>query len=111
MYLVVGLGNPETEYANTRHNMGFDTINEIAKNNNIAISKTKFNALYEMARIQEEKVVLLKPLTYMNLSGKAIKEAMSYFGIEEENLIVIYDDIDVEKGKIKIRKKGRTRIT
>ena len=106
MYLIVGLGNPENEYAHTRHNMGFDTINELAKNNNINITKTKFKALYETGIIQNEKVILLKPQTYMNLSGEAIKEARDFYNVKPEEIIVIYDDIDIEKGKIKLRKKG-----
>ena len=106
MYLIVGLGNPESEYAHTRHNMGFDTINELAKNNNINITKTKFKALYETGIIQNEKVILLKPQTYMNLSGEAIKESRDFYNVKPEEIIVIYDDIDIEKGKIKLRKKG-----
>ncbi len=106
MYLIVGLGNPESEYANTRHNMGFDTINEIAKNNNISITKSKFKALYEIGIIQGKKVILLKPQTFMNLSGEAIKEVVNFYNIEAEKIIVIYDDIDTEKGNIRIRKKG-----
>ena len=106
MYLIVGLGNPESEYAHTRHNMGFDTINELAKNNNINITKTKFKALYETGIIQNEKVILLKPQSYMNLSGEAIKEARDFYNVKPEEIIVIYDDIDIEKGKIKLRKKG-----
>ena len=106
MYLIVGLGNPESEYAHTRHNMGFDTINELAKNNNINITKTKFKALYETGIIQNEKVILLKPQTYMNLSGESIKEICDFYNIEAKDIIVIYDDIDIEKGKIKLRKKG-----
>ena len=106
MYLIVGLGNPESEYAHTRHNMGFDTINELAKSNNINITKTKFKALYETGIIQNEKVILLKPQTYMNLSGEAIKEARDFYNVKPEEIIVIYDDIDIEKGKIKLRKKG-----
>ena len=96
MYLIVGLGNPESEYAHTRHNMGFDTINELAKNNNINITKTKFKALYETGIIQNEKVILLKPQTYMNLSGEAIKEARDFYNVKPEEIIVIYDDIDIE---------------
>ena len=106
MYLIVGLGNPENEYANTRHNMGFDTINEIAKRNNITITKSKFKGLYETAIIQGKKVILLKPQTYMNLSGESIKEVVNFYNIEPKEIIVIYDDIDIEKGKIKLRKKG-----
>lgn len=106
MYLIVGLGNPENEYAHTRHNMGFDTINEIAKKNNININKTKFKSLYETSIIQGEKVILLKPQTFMNLSGESVKEVVDFYNIEPEKVIVIYDDIDIEKGHIKIRKKG-----
>lgn len=106
MYLIVGLGNPENEYAHTRHNMGFDTINQIAKNNNIQITKNKFKGLCESTIIQNQKVILLKPQTYMNLSGEAIKEARDFYNVKPEEIIVIYDDIDIEKGHIKIRKKG-----
>lgn len=106
MYLIVGLGNPESEYANTRHNMGFNTINEIAKKNNITVTKNKFKGLYETGIIEGKKVILLKPQTYMNLSGESIKEIVDFYNIKPEEIIVIYDDIDIEKGKIKIRKKG-----
>lgn len=106
MYLIIGLGNPEPEYSNTRHNMGFDTINIIAQNNNINISKSKFKGLCETGIIQGKKVILLKPQTYMNLSGESVKEVVNFYNIELENIIVIYDDMDIEKGKIKIRKKG-----
>ncbi len=106
MYLIVGLGNPENEYANTRHNMGFNTINEIAKNNNINIVKEKFKGLYEIGVMQGKKVILLKPQTYMNLSGESVKEIVNFYNIETDKIIVIYDDIDTEKGKIRIRKKG-----
>ncbi len=106
MYLIVGLGNPEREYANTRHNMGFDTINEIAKKNSIEITKNKFKGIYETGTIAGEKVILLKPQTYMNLSGESIQEAVNFYNIEFEKIIIIYDDMDIEKGNIKIRKKG-----
>ena len=106
MYLIVGLGNPEEEYAHTRHNMGFDVINEIAKEYQIEVTKKKFQGLYGIGTIKEEKVILLKPQTYMNLSGDSVQEIMHFYQIAPENLIVIYDDMDVEKGYIKIRKKG-----
>lgn len=106
MYLIVGLGNPEEEYARTRHNMGFDAINKIAKNNNIDINKKKFNSIYGLGEIEGEKVVLLKPQTYMNLSGNAVRDFMNFYKIKEAELIVIYDDLDIEPGIIKIRKKG-----
>ena len=106
MYLIVGLGNPEEEYSNTRHNMGFDTINKLANEYNIKINKNKFKGLCGNGIIENEKVILLKPQTYMNLSGESIKEAMAFYKIKSENIIVIYDDIDIEPGVIKIRKKG-----
>ena len=106
MYLIVGLGNPEEEYSNTRHNMGFDTINKIAKEYNIEINKTKFKGIYGTGMIENEKVILLKPQTYMNLSGESIIEAIKFYKIDVAKIIVIYDDIDVKPGKIKIRKKG-----
>lgn len=106
MYLIVGLGNPEEEYSNTRHNMGFDTINKIAKQYNIDVNKNKFKGLCGSGIIENKKVILLKPQTYMNLSGESIKETMDFYKIQQENLIIIYDDIDLEAGIIKIRKKG-----
>ena len=106
MYLIVGLGNPEPEYSYTRHNMGFSTINEIAKRNNIEVNKSKFDSLYGLGTINNEKVILLKPQTYMNLSGKAIREAVDFYKIELNKIIVIYDDLDIEEGIIKLRKKG-----
>ena len=106
MYLIVGLGNPENEYANTRHNMGFDTINKLAENNNIEVNKNKYKSLYGTGIIQNQKVILLKPQTYMNLSGEAVKEVVNFYHINSKEIIIIYDDIDTEKGNIRIRKKG-----
>lgn len=106
MYLIIGLGNPEPEYARTRHNMGFDTVNIIANKYKIEMSRTKFNALYGSGSIGEEKVVLVKPQTYMNLSGQAVREFVNFYKVDKERIIVIYDDMDIEKGNMKIRKKG-----
>ena len=106
MYLIVGLGNPEVEYSKTRHNMGFNTINKIAQQYHIEINKTKFQGLYESAIIEEQKVILVKPQTYMNLSGNCVKEIVDFYKISKEEILVIYDDMDIEPGKIKIRKKG-----
>ena len=106
MYLIVGLGNPEGEYSSTRHNMGFDAINHLSQKLNITVTKEKFKALYGDGMINNEKVILLKPQTYMNLSGEAIIKFKEFYKIPVENIIVIYDDIDVDVGKIKIRKKG-----
>lgn len=106
MYLIVGLGNPEKEYANTRHNMGFDVINKIAEKYKIEMTKEKFQGLYGAGQIENEKVILLKPQTYMNLSGNSIREFVNFYKIENENIIVIYDDVDIEPGLIRIRKQG-----
>ena len=106
MYLIVGLGNPEEEYSKTRHNMGFNSINKLAKKYNLEINKSKFQGLYESSIIEGKKVILIKPQTYMNLSGNCIREFANFYKIENENIIVIYDDMDIEPGKIKIRKKG-----
>lgn len=106
MYLIVGLGNPEEEYSKTRHNMGFNTINKISQQYNIEVKQNKFQALYGSGMIEKEKVILLKPQTYMNLSGQSIKPFVDFYKIPLENVIVIYDDMDVSVGSIKIRKKG-----
>ena len=106
MYIIVGLGNPESEYSNTRHNMGFDTINKIAPKYNIEFSKTNFKGIYGTGVIEGEKVILLKPQTYMNLSGESVKEIIDFYKLNTENLIIIYDDIDIEPGIIKLRKTG-----
>lgn len=106
MYLIVGLGNPEEDYSNTRHNMGFNTINKIAKEYDIEVNKKKFKGLYGTGMIEGEKVILLKPQTFMNLSGESVKEVVDFYKIENDDIIVIYDDMDVELGTIKVRKKG-----
>ena len=106
MYLIVGLGNPENEYANTRHNMGFDAINHLSRKLNINVNKEKFKGIYGDTILNGEKVILLKSKTYMNLSGESIIQFKQFYKIPPENIIVIYDDIDVDVGKIKIRKKG-----
>ena len=106
MYVIVGLGNPEPEYSNTRHNMGFDTINKIAKKYNIEFSKTNFKGIYGTGIIEGEKVILLKPQTYMNLSGESVKKIIDFYKLNTDNLIIIYDDIDIEPGIIKLRKTG-----
>ena len=106
MYLIIGLGNPEEEYSKTRHNMGFNTINKLAQKYSIEINKNKFQGLCENAIIEWQKVVLIKPQTYMNLSGNCVKEFVDFYKVESENVLVIYDDMDIEPGTIKIRKKG-----
>ncbi|MCR5358205.1 MAG: aminoacyl-tRNA hydrolase [Lachnospiraceae bacterium] len=107
MYLVAGLGNPGKEYAHTRHNVGYDTLDILADKNNISIDTGKFKALIGKGSIGGNKVILLKPLTYMNLSGESIRLAADYFKIDiKSELIVIYDDIYLTPGNIRIRKQG-----
>ena len=106
MYLIVGLGNPEEDYSKTRHNMGFNVINKLANQYDIEINKNKFKGLIGKGEIEGQKVILLKPQTYMNLSGESIKEVVEFYKIEIDKLLIIYDDMDVDIGKIKLRKKG-----
>ena len=106
MYLIVGLGNPEKEYANTRHNMGFNVINKIAEEYKIEVTNNKYEGLFWFGEIEGEKVILLKPQTYMNESGRSVIKFKNFYKIPEENVIVVYDDIDLEPAKIRIRKKG-----
>ncbi|NMA94303.1 MAG: aminoacyl-tRNA hydrolase [Clostridiales bacterium] len=106
MYLICGLGNPGREYEQTRHNMGFLTIDLLSQKLGIKVGKLKFRSLIGDGRIGAERVILMKPQTYMNRSGEALREIVSYYGIEPEKLIVIYDDIDLAVGELRIRKKG-----
>ena len=106
MYIIVGLGNPEPEYAKTRHNMGFDVINKLASKNNIELTKTKFNAIYGTGIIKNKKVILIKPQTYMNNSGESVIEFVNFYKEKLQNVIVIYDDMDTDIGQIRIRAKG-----
>ena len=106
MYLIVGLGNPEPQYSKTRHNVGFDVVNIISKKYGIELNKKNFDGLYGTGTIEGEKVIILKPQTFMNESGRAVRKAMEYYKIPSENIIVIYDDIDIEEGVVKLRSKG-----
>ena len=106
MYLIIGLGNPGKEYENTRHNMGFKALDVLASDTGIEISKSKFQSLIGKGRIGSEKVILCKPQTYMNLSGNAARECAMYFDVPRENVIVIYDDLDLPIESIRIRKAG-----
>ena len=107
MYLVVGLGNPGKQYEATRHNMGFDTVDRLVEDYNVPQGGVKFNAMYGKTMIGGEKVILMKPLSFMNLSGGPVREMANYFKIDPESeLIVIYDDIDLEPGQLRIRKQG-----
>lgn len=106
MYIIAGLGNPGKKYENTRHNMGFIAIDLLAEEFGIKVDKLKFKSLVGEGRIAGQRVLLMKPQTYMNLSGEAIREAVNFYKIEPEELIVIYDDIDIPTGTFRIRKKG-----
>lgn len=106
MNLIVGLGNPGKEYVGTKHNVGFEVLDKLAYDNNININKAKFNALIGEGTIKNKKVALLKPLTYMNLSGESVKATMSWYKISNKDIIVIYDDISLNIGDIRIREKG-----
>lgn len=106
MYYIVGLGNPGIQYENTRHNAGFISIDYLARKYSIDVRKIKFKSLIGQGVISGQKVMLVKPQTYMNNSGEAIREIYKYFDFEHDKLIVIYDDIDIDFGSIRIRKKG-----
>lgn len=106
MYLIVGLGNPEKDYSNTRHNMGFDVINELTNITGIKVTKSKFEALYGMGEINGKKVILVKPQTYMNLSGESVIKFKKFYKLSNKDIIVIYDDIDLELGEIRLKPKG-----
>ena len=106
MYIIVGLGNPGKKYENTRHNMGFIAVDLLAEKYGIKVDKIKFKALVGEGRIAGQKVLLVKPQTYMNLSGQSVMEVMNFYKEDIENLIVIYDDIDIPTGTIRLRKKG-----
>jgi len=106
MFLIVGLGNPGKQYENTRHNVGFDVIDIISRECGIPMGKEKFKGICGEGNISGEKVMLLKPKTFMNLSGESIREASKFYNIPSENLIVIYDDISLEVGRLRIRLQG-----
>lgn len=106
MKLIVGLGNPGKKYENTRHNTGFAVIDRTLAKLNVELDKNKFNADYTMINRNGERIYILKPLTYMNLSGEAVVPFMKYFGIEPEDLVVVHDDLDLPVGKIRLRQSG-----
>jgi len=106
MYLIVGLGNPGKEYEFTRHNMGFNVIDKFTKDCDILVTQSKFKGIYGTGTINEEKIIILKPQTFMNSSGESVVAFRNFYKIENKNILVIYDDMDLEEGKIRIRKKG-----
>lgn len=105
-YLIVGLGNPGRQYENTRHNAGFICLDLFAEKEGIKIDRLKFKSLMGEGRIKGHRCLFLKPQTFMNLSGEAVRDAAEFYKIKPENIIVIYDDISLEPGKVRIRRKG-----
>lgn len=106
MYLIVGLGNPGDEYRHTRHNVGFDVIDLLSSKYNISVNRIKFRGMYGEGNIMNEKVIILKPATYMNLSGESVAEVVNFYKIPKENIIIVYDDISLEIGRLRIRNNG-----
>jgi len=106
MHIIVGLGNPGKKYDATRHNVGFEAIDLLAKRNNIEVKRLKHKALCGEGNIDGKKVMLVKPQTFMNLSGQSLLDIVQFYKIDPKNLIVIYDDIDVAVGSLRIREKG-----
>ncbi|MFB9324364.1 aminoacyl-tRNA hydrolase [Paenibacillus aurantiacus] len=106
MKWIVGLGNPGTQYAGTRHNVGFMAIDEMARRHGISVTQSKFKALVGEGHIAGTKVALIKPMTYMNLSGETIRAYMDFYKASLSDLIVVYDDLDTEIGKIRLRYQG-----
>ena len=105
-YLIVGLGNPESKYLHTRHNAGFLAIDRIGEKSGIAVDRMKYKALSGVGQIGGKRVLLMKPQTYMNNSGEAVQEAMSFYKIPAEKVLVIFDDVSLDVGKMRIRRKG-----
>lgn len=106
MKLIVGLGNPGREYENTRHNIGFIFIDKLAESLGLSIKKEKFNGLYVETIINGEKVLLLKPLSYMNLSGEVVIKYVNFFKIRIEDILIINDDLDMDFGRIRLKASG-----
>lgn len=107
MFIIVGLGNPTDEYAGTRHNVGFDVIDAIADKYNISVTERKFRAFCGKGIIAGQKVILVKPQTYMNLSGESVRSVLDFYKVDEETeLLIIYDDVSLDVGQLRIRKKG-----
>jgi PTH1 family peptidyl-tRNA hydrolase len=106
LYIVAGLGNPGSRYENTRHNMGFDTVDMLSSEYNIKVTKVKFKSLIGDGEIEGKRVILVKPQTFMNLSGESIREIIEWYKIPIKNIIIVYDDIDLPLGKIRVRPSG-----
>ena len=105
-YIIVGLGNPGSKYEFTRHNVGFMSADLLATQYNVALTKLKFKALYGDCMIEGKRCILLKPQTYMNNSGEAVRDMMNFYKVPAEKVIIVFDDISLPVGKIRIRKNG-----
>lgn len=106
MYIIAGLGNPTKEYDKTRHNVGFSVIDVLADRYNMDVSERKHKALCGRGAMEGQKVVLMKPQTFMNLSGESIRAAMDFYKAAPEDVLIIYDDVSLEPGQLRIRQKG-----
>ncbi|MBM7573152.1 aminoacyl-tRNA hydrolase [Aquibacillus albus] len=106
MKCIVGLGNPGKKYEQTRHNIGFMIIEELAQRFNWSLNKNKFQGKFSVEMVEQEKVILLEPQTYMNLSGESLRPLIDFYNVSVEDIVIIYDDLDLPPGKIRLRQKG-----
>ena len=106
MFIIVGLGNPGREYRETRHNVGFQVIDKLAEAQGISVTRAKFQALYGEGRIGKERVLLVKPMTYMNQSGVAVRQILDFYKADLNNCLVIFDDVDIPFGQLRFRANG-----
>lgn len=106
MKIIFGLGNPGKKYEKTKHNIGFAVVDELAKELGVSFNQTKFKSIYAEGRIGREKIILIKPQTMMNLSGEAVQPWLNFYKLDAEDFLVIYDDMDLEVGKIRLRLQG-----
>lgn len=106
VFLIVGLGNPGTQYENTKHNVGFDVIDLLAEKHNIKVNKIKYKAVYGEGRIGTRKVVLLKPQTFMNLSGESVSAARTWYKVPDDHILLVFDDVDIPMGETRVKRNG-----
>ena len=105
-YIIAGLGNPGDKFYNTKHNAGFDVIDLLAEKYSVKLNKLKFKAVYCELKIEGKRVVLLKPQTFMNLSGESVSAARSWYKVPEERIIIVFDDIDIPLGEMRVKRNG-----
>lgn len=106
LYLIIGLGNPGKDYEKTRHNVGFDVVEELSERHSVPLNKAKFNAVFGEGRIGSKRVFLVKPTTYMNNSGQAVRQLMDFYKLEPDSLCVVLDDIDIDFSQVRVKRKG-----